>query len=213
MDHTSAPTNAKRVCLREDCLRPSRARGLCVNHYQAFLWAERRLAQSQKFRKTRLTPDERFDRYFAAGARSQCWEWTAGRDASGYGRFMLHGSAVPASRYALERSTGTASAGMYACHRCDNPPCVNPSHLYWGTRQDNADDAVSRGRIPVGEQKAQAVLTEAQVIEIRELHASGQLQRVIAESFGISAQTVRAIALGRKWKHVGGPISTKRKKK
>lgn len=213
MNGTPSTLVEKKHCSKPECARPSRTRGMCVNHYQAWLWSERRLAQSRKHPpRGSITAQERFRRYFRPGADSQCWEWQGARRQSGHGMFGINGSHVVASRFALEQAVGPAPDGALACHRCDNPPCVNPKHLYWGTRQDNADDAVSRGRIPLGEDKAQSVLTEQQVIEIRERYAAGEPQKSIAQSYPVTVPTIRSIALGDKWKHVGGPISQPRRK-
>ncbi len=214
MNGTPSTLASKKLCLKPDCERPSRARSLCVNHYQNWLWAERRLAQSRKHPpRGSVTPQDRFRRFFEPLSDSQCWEWQGARRSSGHGMFGMNGSQVAASRFALEQVTGPPEPGMLACHRCDNPPCVNPKHLYWGTFQDNANDAVARSRIPLGEAKAQAVLTETQVIEIRNRYATGEPQKSIAEAFDVSVPTIRSIALGFKWKHVGGPISLPRRKK
>lgn len=101
-------------------------------------------------------------------------------------------------------------------HRCDNPPCVNPAHLFLGTAQDNTLDSIAKGRAyvgqtgpsphrfshPAGEQNYNAKLTSDNVLEIRRRRESGEPLKSIAEDFHISKGAVSGIALGRCWKHL-----------
>ena len=76
-----------------------------------------------------------------------CWVWTGARDASGYGSFhMCARGQVPAHRAAWEFNFGPIPPGLLVCHTCDNPPCVNPAHLFLGTYSDNMQDCISKGR-------------------------------------------------------------------
>jgi hypothetical protein len=93
-----------------------------------------------------MTDEERFDSKVRPSAG--CWIWTGGR-SKGYGSFWLGGRDVRAHRYAYERHHGPIPEGLMICHTCDNPPCVNPHHLYAGTAADNARDARQRGRAHV----------------------------------------------------------------
>lgn len=114
---------------------------------------------------------------------------------------------VGAHVYALERATGEHPAGAYALHTCDNPPCVNPDHLYWGTQADNGRDAAARGRIPTGERHYAAILTESQVVEMRRRRARGERIVDIGIVYGVHASYVTQVCTGQRWKHAGGPIT------
>lgn len=113
-------------------------RGMCATHYDRWV---------HKTPKSERPPAPRFTREFNDFVRpvaSGCWEWSGSRDAKGYGRWSEPGWKGLAHRYSLARETPEPNPGMMACHRCDNPPCVNPKHLYWGTVIDNTRDMVER---------------------------------------------------------------------
>jgi FixJ family two-component response regulator len=91
---------------------------------------------------------------------------------------------------------------QHVLHRCDNPPCVNPAHLFLGLDKENKADMVAKKRSAWGEASGSAVLSEADVREIRSLIARGVYHRVIAERFGVSKTTVSDIHRKRSWYHL-----------
>ena len=138
-----------------------------------------------------------------------CWLWQGTRMPFGYGLTGgLNGVTTTAHRVAWAIVYGTVPEGMFVLHKCDNPPCVNPNHLYAGTQKDNARDAIERGRFtyavsPCGIDHPGAKLTEADVIQIRRLAEQGcYSQKSIGGWFGISATMVCYIKLRRKWAHI-----------
>lgn len=92
------------------------------------------------------TPGERFDAKVDKSGPGGCWVWTGKRSREGYGRFSLDGRLVNAHRWSWERAVGPIPNGLLVCHHCDNPPCVNPEHLFVGTIQDNTRDMLAKGR-------------------------------------------------------------------
>jgi len=88
----------------------------------------------------------RFESKYVKDEKTECWEWIAGKFDSGYGAFQDEGKLVGAHRASYALYTTHIPEDLCVLHRCDNRSCVNPSHLFLGTRKDNHDDMVSKGR-------------------------------------------------------------------
>lgn len=125
-------------------------------------------------------------------AESGCWEWTASVNWAGYGHFDFY-SIRSAHRFSYYLFNGELIDGMEVCHSCDNPKCVNPAHLWLGTRSENIRDAATKGRTNT------VKLTPNDVRSIRELSDSGSSANDIALCFGVSTDTVREILRGETW--------------
>lgn len=163
--------------------------------------------------KNALYPQDVLDRFWAKVEKkspTECWEWTAGTSKPyRYGVFHPRKPlTVGAHRFSLELKLGRPiKPGMYACHTCDYPPCVNPNHLYEGTHQDNVNDAVRRDRHKRGERGAE-ILTDNAVISMREEVAGGMLVSDAAVKYGVSRAMASMVTSGKRWGHIGGPITS-----
>jgi len=142
-----------------------------------------------------------------------CFEWTGSKEQHGYGRFWSNErrKVVPAHHMAWRLEHGVFPPdGLFLCHRCDNPPCVNPAHLFVGTASDNMQDCVAKGRYQKkrvgnfrrGAGVVQARLYEAAIPLIREAAASGEPLSAIARRYGVNRTTVTAIVRRKTWRHV-----------
>ncbi len=91
-------------------------------------------------------------RLFAQKAATEgCWDWPNYRNKDGYGLTSLNGKTTVAHRVAWVLTFDSIPDNLYVLHRCDNPACCNPSHLFLGTAEDNAKDCKSKGRHARGE--------------------------------------------------------------
>jgi len=133
-----------------------------------------------------------------------CWNWTASLNTSGYGQSKLNGKNVLAHRlsYVMNHpNTINLLEGrreICVCHKCDNPKCVNPAHLFLGSKADNMKDMVAKGRM-IGNVK----LTEDDVREIRTQYATGGITlKKLAREYEVSLEGIHAIIRRRTWKHI-----------
>ena len=139
--------------------------------------------------------------------KTPCIELACCRNAAGYAVVRFGGQLVRAHRlsYAAANCVSLESlAGLQIRHACDNPACVNPQHLETGTHTDNMRDMMQRGRgrQPKGEGNAKAVLTDADVRQIRQMLASGMPQPKIAAQFNVHTSQISRISTGNRWSHV-----------
>ena len=149
------------------------------------------------------TDEERLRRQIGAEDRRGCWPWLGTINNKGYGMVSLNGRGMAAHRAVYMVLTGKPiPRELDLCHRCDNPKCVNPDHMFFGTRTDNMRDASAKGRMARGMRHPHAILTDGQVKEIRERVRSGEVQRHIAASMGIDFRTLNAVATRKSWGHL-----------
>ena len=135
-----------------------------------------------------------------------CWEWQ-GVTRGGYGRFKTRETGrryVTASRLAWELTYRPIPSGMKVLHRCDNPPCCRPSHLFLGSQGDNVADCNSKGRASNqrGIYNGNAKLTVKQVKALRAARSRGIPLKLLSDKYGVSSSHVSKIAHHQTWKHV-----------
>lgn len=138
-----------------------------------------------------------------------CWLWTAHIKPQGYGQFTVaKGRFYGAHQVAYVLVRGPIEAGLSVCHRCDNPPCVNPDHLFLGTQSDNAFDMLAKGRARRvrGTDHPSARLTEADVRAIRAAPAFPGRNKTLAARYGVSTRAIWCVITGATWAHVDGPV-------
>ena len=146
----------------------------------------------------RKDPSTRFWNKVKKG--SGCWEWTG--FCNPYGRFNLggrYGKIVSAHRFAWTIIHGEVPISKIVCHTCDNPKCVKLEHLVLGTHKYNTQDALSKGRMAVGEKAGRSKLKDSDVVSIRKDIRS---YRKIAADYAISGSCVGQIKTGKRWKHI-----------
>lgn len=129
-----------------------------------------------------------------------CWTWSGYRDKDGYGVFTFGQKfRKRAHVFAMILTVGEIPSGMFVCHRCDNPPCCNPAHLFIGTPKDNVADMYAKGRAVVGNR----ILTPEQVVEIRSKHKPFiYTQKMLAAEYGVSLSAIEKIIARKQWRGV-----------
>lgn len=170
------------------------------------------------------------ERFWAKVKREDgCWEWTAHIDDWGYGVFRVNRKLCKAHRVSWEWENGPIPDGSLVLHRCDNPKCVRPDHLFLGTPKDNMRDASAKGRLIqqkdpskqprgerhgsktrpekwyAGEKHGMAVLTNAQVEEIRQRYVPRKVSAYkLAKEYGVSRSVIQRAVTGESYKDAGG---------
>lgn len=134
----------------------------------------------------------------------RCWEWTASRNRKGYGQLNVDGVVITAHRVSYGLFAGEIPPGMWVLHKCDNPWCVRPEHLFLGTNADNVADKVRKGRQSHmrGTGHPLAKLTDDDIREIRMLRESGMTIVALGRMFGISHTAISRIYMRKIWKCV-----------
>lgn len=132
---------------------------------------------------------------------SRCWVWTGATRAYRYGALMVEGKGVAVTRMIYQEALGGIPNNLHVLHKCDNPLCVRPSHLFLGTHLDNMKDRNSKGRARggklSGEQHPLAKLSQSQIEMIKTTYANGKAsQYALAEQFNISQAHVSNIVSG-----------------
>lgn len=154
---------------------------------------------STAFRKSPLS--ERFHKSFTINKETECWEWIGTIHVTGYGIIQDNNIDLLAHRYAYLWYIGEPGK-LCVLHKCDNRKCVNPNHLFLGTRRDNNRDRDSKGRGPVGERNWCTKLTAEDIPKIRQLHEEGWKQKEIAKRYGVHQGTISHVVNKTTWKHI-----------
>ena len=131
-----------------------------------------------------------------------CWLYTKCMSSAGYGRIVIKQKFVGAHRFSYEYFKGEIQDGMFVCHTCDNPPCVNPGHLFLGTAADNNHDKIKKGRDQRGESHWKSRFTMDEVVQIKAMLSSGVPASKIARDLSVHPQTIHSIKQGRTWNAV-----------
>lgn len=173
--------------------------------YKDHVYAHLTLAQAERFwTKVQICSH-------GEACQDCCWMWDGGLDPYGYGFYStrLHDAKTNfrVTRLIWVLVYGEIPEGLLMLHRCDNPPCCNPAHLWVGTQTDNQQDSIRKGRRPLGEQHPQARLTEEQVRHLRQLRDAGWSYTALMRVYGSGHNTVRAAVNRHTWKYLDQDVS------
>jgi len=149
---------------------------------------------------------EKFSRRFwskvdKSGGPDACWMWKAGALSSGYGALRVNCKSDTAHRTSYVLANGWIPPGMFVCHRCDVPACVNPAHLFLGDVETNNRDmwGKGRGRVPMGVNHRLAKLNPDVAKDIRRRAANGEGHRALGREYGVDHKTIGGVVHGRTW--------------
>jgi len=189
------------VCSVHGCDGEVYLKGYCTKHYQRVRKFKATITDSCVYRE--LTIRDRFLLKTSMSDESGgCWEWGGYKNKYGYG--ILSSSGLPKQTHVIsyEQFVGNIPEGLCVCHTCDNPGCVNPSHLFLATNEENSEDRNRKGRTLKGDKSPTAILTEKQVIRIKKMIEKGISNTHIGKKFGVTSWTISRIKCGKNWKHV-----------
>lgn len=158
-------------------------------------------------KKIPILTKELFDRFWSkiinTGNIDDCWEWQAGTSAAGYGIFNVGETDYIATRVSYNLHYKKDPLELSVLHKCDNPKCCNPHHLFLGTKSDNMKDMVSKGRSNKGSDVNTNKLTEVQVKEIRLYYKKGEMNKSeLARKYGVYHTNIASIVNNKTWKHI-----------
>jgi hypothetical protein len=133
-----------------------------------------------------------------------CWEWTGARDGCGYGHIKIDGKVERVHRVVFESHHGPIPTGMKICHRCDNPSCLRPTHLFLGTHADNMSDMKAKGRARSfrGSASRRARWDEKTIAIIKRRLLNGEVPNRLNAEYGMGNSSIYSIKSGRTWNHV-----------
>lgn len=193
-----------KICCIKGCDAKTVALGLCNRHW-------RRNKKYGSPMATQVHPAmfqgmSSIDRFYTRidTSSSECWEWKGGKDQGGYPSFRgeVNGALFDRGhRFSYAYFKGPIAKGLSVCHKCDNPSCVNPDHLFLGTTKENIADMMAKGRrrLTQGEQCNSAVLTEEQV---KAILLDPRPHPVLAHEYGVGSSAISSIKLRRTWQHI-----------
>jgi len=180
-----------KVCSVKGCGEPIKARGYCNKHLQRLMAGK----DPEELSCHELSTEGRF---FKRVTKTEgCWKWQGRKNTKGYGHLSIRGrvKTIAAHRLSYQIHVGPVPDGMFILHKCDNPGCVNPAHLFLGTNADNMADMVSKGR-------QTSILKAEDIPKIRAMAANKTTQAEIAAHFGVKRANISAVITGRTWGHI-----------
>lgn len=147
------------------------------------------------------TPEQRFWKKVDRRGPDECWEWKAAFCSGGYGHLRVNKRLISAHKFSYELHFGPLN-GLFCLHKCDNPKCVNPAHLFTGTQAENIEDMREKGRVAHGKTHYLSKLTPNRIEAARLYRKNGWSFMKIAKRFNVSEPSLWRALNGRSWKSV-----------
>lgn len=187
-----------RNCAVKDCSRKCTRNLYCDKHYYRFKRYGDPLIVKERYQIKKYSCHELFEKSYVINNESGCWEWIGNLNAWGYGRLNYKSQHFAAHRYSYEYFHGQIPDNIYVCHKCDNPKCVNPDHLFLGDAKSNMADKVRKGR-HVGSRK----LSADDVKEIRNLlYSNSATRRELSIRFDVGRTCIDDVFNRKTWRNI-----------
>ena len=185
-------------CNFDGCERNSKSKGFCDMHYRRLL--KRGSVYDHGLKKVETGDDiQRFHKKYIVD-KDNCWIWQSGTRGSNekkqYGRHWANGKSINAHRFSYIIHVGEIPDGVYVCHKCDNPLCVNPKHLFLGTHQENMNDMVAKNRAYKGRGEEKYWLSKLTAKQAEEIKNSTLSQSKLGKIYGVAQTTISRIKRG-----------------
>lgn len=189
-----------KLCSVFGCDNKHVATGLCNKHYRR----KKRGSSLTELSWCELSPRERLEKFTKINPDTECWIWAGSKNKKGYGQIHFEGKTRIAHRVSYEINIGGIPKNILVCHSCDNPSCINPSHLFLGTNLDNSNDKFSkgRGRALIGQENGNSKLSTDEVIKIKSMLKNNESSYSIARKFNVKGETVLSIKNKLTWSHI-----------
>lgn len=143
--------------------------------------------------------DQHFHARVSRAGPNDCWPYIGSRDKKGYGKLKRKGRAYKAHRFAAMQE-GLDISGQCVLHRCDNPPCCNPNHLFLGSHKDNSDDKIAKGRARYAPQDgANNGNSKLSPLQIEQILEDPRNNVQVAKDYGVTHQTIHLVRKGKSW--------------
>lgn len=185
------------LCTVDGCEKNRFGYGFCSKHYRRYI------KYGNPLYTKRIIGDDKSRFFEKVKKTDNCWEWIPPKNQDGYGNFRVNKKNYRAHRYSYLLHYGVFDLSLKVCHRCDNPGCVNPSHLFLGTVQDNSTDMVMKNRQAVGENASRVTLTEEKVRDIVNKFNAGVMDvNVASKKYNITTSHVYRLVKKQQWRHL-----------
>lgn len=190
----------KKICHVDGCERLAWAKMLCGKHYQRF---KSHGDPTHKVNRT-IPVKNRLLSKVKINEMSGCWEFNGSNDARGYGMLMVNKKPTRAHRVSYTEFIGQIPDELFVLHKCDNPCCVNPDHLFLGTHRDNMIDRKIKNRSyrAIGSKHPGAKISESDIPLIRKRLMDGESSSAIAKNYSVNRRQIYKIKKGKAWSHV-----------
>lgn len=190
-----------KICSIDGCNNKHLAKGFCNSHYLR----SKRGKNLELKSCYQMDIKERLFSFINMNSNG-CWDWIGAKNKKGYGCLSYKNKTTIAHRLSYLLFIGEIPKDLHVLHRCDNPKCINPNHLFLGTDLDNSNDKISKGRFvcSYGKDNGNSKLTDEQVVDIKIKIKKGLSFASISRTYEVSETTIAYIAKNKSWRHING---------